>query len=225
MRADVNGWALPNSPFLMSLPMTMSTKDNDSSCVEERSWLIILATNIFSFPLKRTKVRVVWSLISLWKPRRHDMVMISWLKGARRKSEFFGWWIFWNDDDNDDDDNDDNDDDAWYLHLNSTFYHPGAGNPCRCTALPGNTSASSSNLRQRQQTRSNAQGPRPASARWLRLAHENVFAKFPSARLNSVLWNFSTICLRPLDRAHFQIQSTAPSLRLPTSNCSLGIVY
>ena len=225
MRADVNGWALPNSPFLMSLPMTMSTKDNDSSCVEERSWLIILATNIFSFPLKRTKVRVVWSLISLWKPRRHDMVMISWLKGARRKSEFFGWWIFWNGDDDDDDDNDGNDDDAWYLHLNSTFYHPGAGNPCRCTALPGNTSASSSNLRQRQQTRSNAQGPRPASARWLRLAHENVFAKFPSARLNSVLWNFSTICFRPLDRAHFQIQSTAPSLRRPTSNCSLGIVY
>ena len=133
--------------------------------------------------------------------------------------------FFWNDDDNDDDDNGDDNDDACYLHLNSTFYHPGAGNPCRCTALPGNTSASSSNLRQRQQTRSNAQGPRPASARWLRLAHENVFAKFPSARLNSVLWNFSTICLRPLDRAHFQIQSTAPSLRLPTSNCSLGIVY
>ena len=116
MRADVNGWALPNSPFLMSLPMTMSTKDNDSSCVEEISWLIILATNIFSFPLKRTKVRVVWSLISLWKPRRHDMVMISWLKGARRKSEFFGWWIFWNDDDNDDDDNgDDNDDDEMMM--------------------------------------------------------------------------------------------------------------
>ena len=116
MRADVNGWALPNSPFLMSLPMTMSTKDNDSSCVEEISWLIILATNIFSFPLKRTKVRVVWSLISLWKPRRHDMVMISWLKGARRKSEFFVWWIFWNDDDNDDDDNgDDNDDDEMMM--------------------------------------------------------------------------------------------------------------
>ena len=69
------------------------------------------------------------------------------------------------------------------------------------------------------QTRTYGQGPRPSSARWLWLAHENLFVKF--FRFYGILVQSASV---PSWSGHIFKFSQHP--RLTTSNCSLAcIVY